>query len=216
MEEDALRVRWRALAHTDAGFDDLATRYREPGRRYHTLEHLAEVLDAVDQLAPAADDAAAVRLAAWFHDAVYDPRRPDNEAASAALVDVTLPTLSRTTCAEARRLILATASHEVAAGDGNGAVLIDADLAILGADPARYDRYATDVRAEYAHLPDDVWRAGRAAVLASFLDRPRIFHTDAGRSRWEARARGNLRRELARLADVGADLENAGRFDVRE
>ena len=94
--------------------------------------------------------------------------------------------------------MLLTAGHEVAAGDANGAVLADADLAILGADADRYARYAADVRAEYAHVADDAWRAGRSAVLRRFLDRPRLYVTDRAHAALDASARRNLAAELAR------------------
>jgi predicted metal-dependent HD superfamily phosphohydrolase len=83
-------------------------------------------------------------------------------------------------------------------------VLVDADLSILGAPAEVYDRYAAAVRAEYAHVPADAWRAGRSAVLRSFLDRPAIFHTAAGRGRWEEAARANLGRERAALTPAPA------------
>jgi predicted metal-dependent HD superfamily phosphohydrolase len=87
----------------------------------------------------------------------------------------------------------------VAAGDADGAVVADCDLSILGAAPDRYDRYAADVRAEYAHLDDDTWRTGRAAVLRGFLDRERLYLTDRAHRWWEEQARDNLARELENL-----------------
>ena len=95
------------------------------------------------------------------------------------------------------RLILATAAHEP--GDTAEAVLLDADLSILGTDPVTYERYVRGVRAEYAHVDEPAWVSGRAAVLQRFLDRPHIYATDLVRDRSEARARHNLTRELAEL-----------------
>jgi predicted metal-dependent HD superfamily phosphohydrolase len=97
------------------------------------------------------------------------------------------------------RLICLTADHDPAPGDRTGALLTDADLSILAAADEDYDAYAEAVRAEYAHLDDATWRAGRRAVLRSFLDRPAIFRTVTGRERWEARARINISTELSRL-----------------
>jgi predicted metal-dependent HD superfamily phosphohydrolase len=184
---------------------ELRRRYGEPHRRYHDVRHLAAVLGRVDELADAADDLAAVRLAAWFHDAVYEPLREDNEAASAALAEQLLTALEvdAEVVAEVVRLVLLTREHDPAPGDGNGEVLSDADLAVLGADPADYLAYAADVRAEYAHVPDAAFAAGRAAILAALLARPRLFRTERGRRRWEDRARTNLSEELSRLAASG-------------
>ncbi|MFB9838486.1 HD domain-containing protein, partial [Actinoallomurus acaciae] len=119
---------------------DLLRRYAEPHRRYHTTEHLADVLDHVDELAGEAADADAVRLAAWFHDAVYDPTRGDNEERSAVLAERMLADtdLPAATVAEVARLVRLTATHDPAEGDRDGAVLCDADLAVLAAPPDRY------------------------------------------------------------------------------
>ena len=203
--------RWRALlapygapaALVDAALAGIAARHAELARRYHTLEHVAEVLDVVDDLADLADDATAVRLAAWLHDVVYDPTAPagSNEAASAAFAARMLPSLGvpTATVATTVRLIELTAGHAPAAADPDGAVLADADLAILGSVPERYRRYRDDVRAEYAHVPDDAWRTGRAAVLRDFLDRPRLYRTDPAHTRFDAPARANLTAELSTL-----------------
>lgn len=198
---------WRALlpgaASVDAAGRELLGRWQEPHRRYHTIDHLTAVLAAVDELAAEAADPRAVRLAAWFHDAVYDPQRPDNEERSAGLAVRMLGELGvgTGTVAEVRRLVLLTAGHRVAAGDRNGAVLNDADLAVLGSGAAAYDRYTRQVRAEYASVPDVAFRAGRAALLEQLLSTGRLFWTIEGRRRWEAAAGVNVRQELDRLRD---------------
>jgi predicted metal-dependent HD superfamily phosphohydrolase len=188
---------------------DLLGRYGEPHRRYHTTEHLAAVLGHVDELAAEAGDAEAVRLAAWFHDAVYDPSRGDNEERSAVLAERMLADtdLPAETVAEVARLVRLTTTHDPRDDDRNGAVLCDADLAILAAPPDRYAAYAASVREEYAAVPDDAFRAGRAEVLRSLLELPALFRTAPARERWEAAARHNLQTELMLLgrASGGAD-----------
>jgi predicted metal-dependent HD superfamily phosphohydrolase len=180
---------------------DLLRRYAEPHRRYHTVEHLAEVLDHVEELAPEADDAGAVRLAAWFHDAVYDPSRGDNEERSAALAERMLAGTGQParTVAEVSRLIRLTTTHDPREGDRNGAVLSDADLAILAATPDRYAAYAAAVREEYAAVPDEAFREGRAEILRSLLDLPALYRTAPARERWESAARHNVGTELMLL-----------------
>jgi predicted metal-dependent HD superfamily phosphohydrolase len=144
-------------------------------------------------------------LAAWFHDAVYDPRAVGdaNERDSAALAESVLAGLGvpAPTAAEVRRLILLTAGHTVAPGDPDGALLCDADLAVLAAPPADYDRYAAAIRREYAHVPEPAFRAGRAAVLAGLLTLPALFRLPPLAARWEEPARDNVRRELAALSE---------------
>jgi predicted metal-dependent HD superfamily phosphohydrolase len=186
----------------DAAGADLRRRWAEPHRHYHTLAHLRSVLSMVGSTAAPGVDRDAVRLAAWFHDAVYAPRAAGvaNEKASAALAASTLAGLGvpSATVEEVRRLVLLTATHTPGPADRNGELLCDADLAILSADPDAYDAYAAEVRREYAHVPDDQFRAGRAAVLRHLLDLPALYRLPAMQGR-VARARANLERELAAL-----------------
>ena len=181
----------------------VVSRWAEAHRRYHTTVHLREVLAAVDALADLAHDRVAVELAAWLHDAVYDPRAAGgaNEAASADLATFLLIGLQVpvSTISEVGRLILSTASHHVEANDPDGAVLADADLSILGAPQDRYRRYAAEVRAEFGFVDDHRWRAGRSAVLRDFADRSRLFVTDRAQATLGVRAGDNLQWELAAL-----------------
>ncbi|WP_405101094.1 metal-dependent phosphohydrolase [Micromonospora sp. NBC_01412] len=204
--------RWRAAARgagagdssalTDAGAGLLA-RWREPHRHYHTVRHLTAVLDVVDAHAELADDPDLVRLAAWCHDAVYDPRADGdgNERASADLADALLTGVGvpAGAVAEVRRLVLLTAGHAVMAGDRDGALLCDADLAVLAGPPDEYDRYAAAVRREYAHVPEPAFRVGRAWVLDGLLALPTLYRLPVLAARWEHPARANLRRELTTL-----------------
>ncbi|MGQ0631166.1 MAG: HD domain-containing protein [Sporichthyaceae bacterium] len=192
---DGLLTRTGASAPTSAA--TLLARWTQPHRRYHDLEHLRAVLRHVDDLAPHAADPDAVRLAAWYHDAIYTGA-PDDETASAALArdELTRLGLSTTLVDEVARLVELTATHDPAPRDRNGAVLTDADLAILAADGPAYTRYTDAVRAEYAHIPEEAFRTGRAAVLARLLSTPALFRTTAGSARWEASARANLAAEL--------------------
>ncbi|MEV0786266.1 hypothetical protein AB0I52_25570 [Streptomyces sp. NPDC050423] len=210
--DDALRDRWRdCLVAARRGTegpdplpyaDNLLARWAEPQRKYHTTAHLAAVLDRVDTLASHAADADAVRLAAWFHDAVYRPDRSENEERSAVLAERALPEagVPAGTTAEVARLVRLTVTHDPAGGDSNGEVLCDADLAILASPPKEYAAYAAQVREEYGFVPDETFREGRAAVLRQLLELPRLFRTPYGAAEWEPRARHNLLTELELLA----------------
>ncbi len=186
-----------------AVFADLVERHDDPGRHHHVFEHASGVVDGVLSLHSAGDDWAVAVLAAWFHDVVYDPRAGSgsNEGASAVVAVEALADLgvTLTSLGTVARLVLLTASHRPPIGDRSGAVLCDADLAILGSDPGRYRAYVAAVRAEYAHVGDDDWRVGRRGVLRSFLDRRSIYSTLAGREQWEAQCRNNISDELATL-----------------
>ncbi len=196
-----LRDRWsRRFPELPAVGAAVLERYAEPHRIYHDARHLEEVLRHLDALVEGCRDREAVELAAWFHDAVYDVQRPDNEVASAQLARTLLsPYLPPDQVDEVARLVRVTRDHEVEAFDANGAVLCDADLAVLSGDPADYADYTRRVREEYASVPDDVFRAGRAEVLRRLLVLPRLFHTAHGMAHWEAPARTNLRAELTSL-----------------
>ncbi|WP_369214831.1 HD domain-containing protein [Streptomyces flavofungini] len=181
--------------------DNLLERWAEPQRRYHTTAHLTAVLDHIGVLEDHADDADIVRIAAWFHDAVYLPDRSTNEERSARLAERALPEAGLTSAqiAEVTRLVRLTVSHDPADGDHNGEVLCDADLAVLASEPAAYAAYAAAVREEYGFVPDEAFRAGRAAVLHQLLALPKLFRTPHGAAHWEAPARENLTTELALL-----------------
>lgn len=209
---DTLRSRWQdALVAARGGApgpdplpyaDNLLARWAEPQRRYHTTAHLTQVLDRVDTLAGHAADPDLVRLAVWFHDAVYRPDRTENEERSAALAERALAEagVPGAATAEVARLVRLTVTHDPADGDTNGEVLCDADLAILAAAPKEYATYAAQVREEYGFVPDDAFREGRAAVLRQLLGLPRLFRTPHGVAAWEPRARQNLTTELELLA----------------
>lgn len=189
--------------------NDLLRRWDHPSRQYHDVEHLADVLAAVDRLVAGPSgpqggqepDLAAVRLAAWFHDAVYEGRPGDDEEASARLAESVLADLGVPDPRVRRvaELVRMTAAHRPDDGDVEAALLCDADLAVLGSDGERYRRYAAAIRAEYAHVPDAAFRAGRAAVLRALVEQPQLYRTAAARTEWEELARANVARELAEL-----------------
>jgi predicted metal-dependent HD superfamily phosphohydrolase len=195
---------WAALAGDSATsrteWAAVVEAWAQPHRRYHGLTHLAAVLGLVGELAAAAADPDAVRLAAWYHDVVYDPRRDDNEQVSAERARAGLRGLvDADRVAEVARLVLLTAGHDPQPGDANGAVLCDADLAVLAGPPEAYAGYASAVREEYAHLPDEVFVAGRTAVLEHLLALPALYRLPAVAEQWTPRARANLTAELTLL-----------------
>lgn len=197
-----LSDRW-PLPHAHRVRDALLAAYADPARGYHDTRHLGEVLDRLDELAShdTRFDHPAVVLAAWFHDGVYDGER-DAEERSAVWAELALEgILDAGVVAEVARLVRLTETHHPADDDLNGCALSDVDLAILAAGPERYAEYTGAVRREYADLSDDVFRQGRAHVLAGLAAKPRLFHTAYARERWEDPARANLTRELAGLSD---------------
>jgi predicted metal-dependent HD superfamily phosphohydrolase len=181
--------------------DLLLTCHREPHRRYHGPAHLRALFALMSLHAPQIPPGSAPRLAIWWHDAIYNPQARDNEERSADLARSHLPELGfdPATIDETCSLILMTKDHWDGPGAGDGDYFLDADIAILGAPPLKYDEYAAQVRQEYSWAPDDLYRTGRSAFLAKALARERLFRTDAFQSAYAGQAKENMSRELASL-----------------
>lgn len=204
---DLVRRLGRDATSAESTLESLKLAYAEPHRHYHTLDHIADLLRLLEEHG-GSSDTDAIKLAILFHDAVYDPRRRDNEIASAALAVARLSTLKMAgdIIAKVKRYILAT-QHDApipADPDPDLCLLLDIDLSVLAAAPERYGAYALAIRQEYADIPDDAYRAGRRSVLEGFIARRSIYRTPRLTALWEARARANMTAEIAQLADAGA------------
>jgi predicted metal-dependent HD superfamily phosphohydrolase len=211
----ALSLRWQQLwslsslhGAGDQSFGAIQTRYTEPHRAYHTLQHLAECLcffDAARTLMQRPDE---VELALWFHDVIYDTRRSDNEEASAQwaqqlLLEVGAPPATTQRVGDLIRLT----NHVAEPQDGDGMLLLDIDLAILGAEPARFDEYERQVRQEYRWVAWPAFCMGRTKILRNFLQRPTIYRTGFFQTRFEAQARTNLAASLDNLVGFMQDAK---------
>jgi predicted metal-dependent HD superfamily phosphohydrolase len=210
-----LLARWNdTLPNQEEMGAALLKRYAEPHRRYHTARHLAQVLRTIDELA-SAEDLFLVRLAAWFHDAVYaiPPGQLPNEEASARLAirELSRAGLEQEDLTQVARLVRLTASHVPGSRDPEGELLCDADLAILAAPSEEYAAYASAIREEYARVPEQEFVAGRLEILTTLAE-GEIFRTSKGRT-LAAAARANLAAECAaletRLAAAGVQLTDS-------
>ncbi|MCA1509927.1 phosphohydrolase [Bradyrhizobium sp. NBAIM01] len=178
--------------------DELVAAYAAPGRHYHNLAHIEDCLAALSRVEGlSAAEREMLSEAIWWHDAVYDPTRTDNEERSAELAEQHVRAELRQ---EVGRLIRLTKTHDVPPGDRLGAILISIDLSILGADPNRYGAYAAAIRREFSHVAEDDYRAGRARVLRRFAAREVIFPDPVFAATFDRQARANLARELAQLS----------------
>jgi predicted metal-dependent HD superfamily phosphohydrolase len=192
--------RWNeVLPGHDALFLDLLDRWGEEHRKYHGRTHLLAVLEALDLLTDPASPPRTVLLAAWFHDAIYRGIAGQDEEESARLAEDRLQNagLPDDEVDEVARLVRLTADHRPDPGDAAGALLSDADLSVLGGKPEAYHRYLAAVREDFAHIGDDDFAAGRAAVVRQLLQLEPLFHTERGRSLWLESAQRNLQGELA-------------------
>jgi len=204
-----LRARWDGMlaalgvpvARGETTFNELLEAYGGAGRYYHNLDHIEAVLATLDMLAEHAHNRPALELAAWFHDAIYDPRATDNEERSALLAESVCAGwgLPAETANLVGRLIRATRTHQADANDREVSVLLDADLGILGDDRAAYDAYAAAIRKEYAWVAEKDYREGRSRILHEFLRRKRIYRLETMHDNLNSRARENLTRELKTL-----------------
>lgn len=205
-------MRWRLVWNRAGGgagsgddaYTELSRCYRAAGRAYHTLTHVAECLAELDRALAAAASVAEhpdeAELALWLHDVVYDSRAENNEKRSAAWADAALGRGGMRSDVRRRvsNLILAT-THTGPVTDRDERLVADADLSILGQPADKFSLYERGIRAEYDWVPDATYRQRRAAVLRGFLERDRIYATDYFASKYEAVARNNLRRSVARL-----------------
>lgn len=207
---DALKARWRThvqmLGNFNAEivgrtFDNLCKSYSEPHRRYHTLAHLTQLFDCLETHGEEIGDGPRVAFACWYHDIVYDPRRQDNEAKSAERAMKELDDLGADGALKSHvvQLILATKNHAQGGRDYDDDIFLDADFSILGAPEAAYREYAANVRAEYAHVDDAGWKAGRGAFLKKTAGAPRIFRTGIFEGEYAEQARKNIAWELKEL-----------------
>ncbi len=197
---DGWRDAWRSLgagAPNDALLAELLARYQEPHRAYHTLQHLDECLAGLARETSNAERPAEIALALWFHDAIYDVHRHDNEERSAHWARDAMLSAGAEPAAAARvhALVMAT-RHQAQPEDADARLLVDIDLSILGAPPARFAEYERQIRIEYGHVPPDVFEPRRRSILGSFLARDPLYLTPPIRARIEEAARRNLQQAI--------------------
>jgi predicted metal-dependent HD superfamily phosphohydrolase len=179
----------------------LLARWAEPHRKYHTPQHLCECLALFERHRTLAAYPGEVAIALWFHDAIYDTARHDNEVASAdwAVRVLREAGAAEDVAARVHALVMATCHRGVPATDDER-LLVDIDLAILGADSPRFAEYERQIRDEYGFVPEEVFREKRGEILRGFLARPALFSTPAFVARYEAPARANLASAISGLA----------------
>jgi predicted metal-dependent HD superfamily phosphohydrolase len=185
---------------------ELQARYAEPQRHYHTWDHIEALLTHFETIKHALHDPVSTLWALYWHDAIYDPHRPDNEDASAdLLVGDAAGLLTDLSLKRADRIIRATKEHlvpsDISESDRHDLqIFLDIDLSILGARDDVFDTYEENIRKEYAFVPDDVYTQARSSILSGFLKRERLYFSDHFFKLWEHKARANLERSIARLA----------------
>lgn len=200
---DRWQTEWREVGASRVDeelYARLVESYSEPHRRYHTIQHLEECFAHLDLARSIAQHASEVELALWFHDAIYDTRRTDNEERSAewARAAALASGLPIETAERIAGLVLATKHDAVPVGTDAG-LLVDIDLAILGSETARFEGYEVQIREEYAWVPESLYQNARRKILQGFVSREQIYSTELFHAEYETRARENINRSLARL-----------------
>lgn len=194
-----LLIRWRALSGADA--DELGqaliAAWREPQRRYHGAGHLVWLLDEAERRRALISDCAFVGYAIWFHDAVYQPGEPDNEERSAAWARKAIA--NNALGERVAHVVVMTKEHHVGEAEGDEALFLDMDIAILGAPWEAYCAYAAGVRREFHMYHDGAFAAGRWGWLEKQLERQRTFRTDLYEGELGAAARANMAWELEEM-----------------
>lgn len=202
-EWQAVFARYASEEKSNALFEKLVESYSEPHRAYHNLSHIKSLLDLGHMLKSHFTDYDAVRLAIWFHDAIYETTKTDNEErsadwASASLIELLVP---QETVSVVREMILATKHHKAESLSNDTLLFLDLDLSILGADCKTYRSYSKAIKKEYSWVAGDIYRRERSKVLERFLHRDFIYNTTETRERFEAQARRNIEGELKELKD---------------
>jgi predicted metal-dependent HD superfamily phosphohydrolase len=189
-----------ASGDSSTWYQRLTAAYAEAQRHYHNQQHIAECLTEFDAARDLAREPAAVEMAIWFHDAVYDPKAADNEEQSAEMAKrcLTDAGVSVDFVAKMSELIMATKTHEVG-GNSDAAVLVDVDLSILGQPEERFLEYESQIREEYRWVPKIIFGSKRAKILEQFLARERVYTTDWFHEKYEEKARRNLENSIRQL-----------------
>lgn len=205
-----LKERWKALSsrytkdesRSETIFNLLVQMYTEKHRSYHNLSHIDWLLALSDSMKDEIGDYDAIRFAIWFHDAVYNTRRNDNEEKSAEMSAASLEELAVpvVTAGAVREMILATKHHHCENLTEDAKLFLDLDLSILGASEEVYRAYSEAIRKEYSWVPRFLYRRSRKKILNDFLRRERIFLTEDMRARFDLQARRNIKREIESLS----------------
>lgn len=174
--------------------------YSQGSRHYHTLTHVLDCLQILDSYPKPLPHQIEIELALWYHDAIYDPQRQDNESKSADLLqrECTQAKLPQILIKKANDLVIAT-DHRRPAQDEAEAIIADVDMAILAASPKRYQSYIEAIREEYSSFNDTEYNSGRTRFLIHFLEKAEIFQTPFFRGCFEEKARTNMSSELSLL-----------------
>jgi predicted metal-dependent HD superfamily phosphohydrolase len=169
--------------------------YHEPHRHYHTLDHIEHCLGKFEQCKALVDHADTLELAIWFHDAILDPARRDNEARSTELyLQLSGGAHSEVQRQAVNRLIMSTLHDSEIIDDDDSIYMVDIDLSSFGLPWDEFLRDSRAIRAERPQLSDQDYYLNQTRFQRSLLARPHFYLSDFFFDRLETRARTNLAR----------------------
>jgi predicted metal-dependent HD superfamily phosphohydrolase len=181
-------------------WSELETTYSGKKRHYHTLAHLENLIGQLSIYKEQIADWNCMLFAVFYHDAIYNVMKKDNEEKSAELAEARMRSLAVPShiIQRCKQHILATKAHTPSA-DADTNLFTDADLSVLGMSWEVYLNYCRQVRKEYSIFPDMLYNPGRKKALTHFLEMEHIYKTDAFRGKYEANAKQNLSREISEV-----------------
>lgn len=189
------------LGESTETYEALFQAYAEKHRHYHTQAHLDDCLEKFDRVKSLAEQPQEIELALWFHDAIYRPYYSDNELKSASWAKSFLCAngAGQARADRVHKLVMATV-HAAPASGRDASLLVDVDLSILGSEKNAYSEFESAVRKEYSWAPYFLYRKKRSGILASFLNRDRIYQNDYFFQRFEEKARQNIKNAIYMLS----------------
>lgn len=206
---DWLKAEWQNLASkywnettVEELWIEIETHYTNKTRHYHNLTHIYNMLMQAEALKSDIQDIETLQFAIWYHDIIYKSSKKDNEEKSALFAEKRLKSIifDKKRIEIIKKLIISTNKHKlILVENRDNAYLLDLDLSILGTDWETYQNYIQNIRKEYKIYPDFMFKPGRKKVLKHFLDRETLYFTDGFKTKYENRARKNLKKEIELL-----------------
>jgi len=206
---DEMKQRWQKLwdgldtiTSGRIELSELVHLYNQPHREYHNLQHIYDSLKEMDEVYNSIRHPSEVEMAIWYHDAIYDTKRNDNEKRSAEL---SWNRLYKTGLLgyfinDVYSMILATKHNGNNIEDNDTKYLVDIDLSNLGVSPEKFEENSKKIRQEYGWVPESEFNKNRKAILEHFNNSDYIYHTNYFREKYENQARENLEREIKKLS----------------
>ncbi len=187
--------------------------YYEPWRKYHTINHLGQMLGLTLEYKDELKNPRRVIWGTIGHDRIYIPQlyspsmpKGLNEKLSAESTYHDLASfLPNRECQQIRGDILSSATHKLGGGNSDRAFFLDWDMSILGSDKVIFDDYDSNIEEEFSHVDTLLFKLARLSFFVSNLSLKRIFITDVAHELLDDAARENMERKVI---EYQSDIRN--------